>query len=129
VRIMCPPLYCPKLISWPRYSLFRFFRIVKTLSQKEDTSRSIIFILNPADLGFLSSYLFRLVNKVSHNCFCKFMWLFMGLVIDIVFVTPLLSENEIKYIMYETVCLTPFSFPLLDGPQTELCGFYRNDFG
>jgi len=30
----------------------------------------------------------------------------MGLVIDIFFMIPLLSENEIKYIMYETVCLS-----------------------
>jgi len=43
------------------------------------------------------------------------MWLFMGLVIHVVFMIPLLSENEIKYIMHATVCLTPFSFPSLDG--------------
>jgi hypothetical protein len=49
------------------------------------------------------------------------MWLFMGLVTDIVFIIALLSENEIKYIMYETVCLTPFSFPLLDGRRPTNC--------
>jgi len=90
-------------------------RIVKTLSEKEDTRRGIIFVLNSVDLGFLSSDLFRLVNKLSNNCFCEFMWLFMGLVIHVVFMIPLLSENEIKYIMHATVCLTPFSFPSLDG--------------
>jgi hypothetical protein len=93
-------------MSWPHTNLFRFFHIVKTLSQKEDTGRCIIFVLNLADPGFLSSGLFRLVNKMSNNCFCKFMWLFIGLFIDIVFMIPLLSENEIKYIMYETVCLS-----------------------
>jgi hypothetical protein len=102
-------------MSWPRYRLFRFLRIVKTLSEIEDTNRGIIFVLNSADLGFLSSDLFRLVNKVSDNCFCKFMWLFMGLVSDVVFMIRLLSQNEIKYIMYGTVCLAPFSFPSLDG--------------
>lgn len=102
-------------MSWPLYRLFRFLRIVKTLSETEDTRRGIIFVLNSAHPGFLSSDLFRLVSKVSNNCFYKFMWLFMVLVIDVVFMIPLLSENEIKYIMHRTVCLTPFSFPSLDG--------------
>jgi len=80
-------------------NIFVTFVLLRHFPKKEDTGRGIIFVLNSADPGSLSSDLFRLLNKVSNNCFCKFMWLFMGLFIDIVFMIPLLSENEIKYIM------------------------------
>lgn len=120
--------YCssnfPKPMSWPSYNRFLFCRIVKTFSQTETTQVEVLFLslrrMTPAFcIQIYSVSLIKCQIIVSVNL-CGFLWAWL---FDIVFMIPLLSERAIRYIMYETVrlCLTPFSFPALDGRRPKNC--------